>query len=123
METKLKSWPIDETETVAMEELLAGVEKVLRDGYTLTATGDAPAYNGYGLGKYSLVCVSDLDKTFSAEGLAYHAEQGRDLLSVVLAAAFSLGVEQGRRISEERYGWLGRMENLKEVLGKEKRGG
>lgn len=48
-----------------------------------------------------LATCSTVREDLSAEGLAYHAERGRDQTDVVLSAAIRLGIEQGLRMLAE----------------------
>jgi hypothetical protein len=119
----LKQWPADETKTVAMEELLAGVEKVLRVGYILKRRNVPLLYDGYNLGTRSLVACLDADDAFSKDGLAHHKRQGRDLLTVALGVAFNLGFEQGIRAANRELVPLRLIADAYESLAKKKGGG
>lgn len=96
----LKEWPA-ENRTAHFSDLIEGVSRIIRDGYSMRRTQKPLAYEGYGIGKSELATCLDLDEVFTPEGIAYHANQGRDLLDIALQAAFQLGIEQWRRLAWE----------------------
>jgi hypothetical protein len=96
-----KGWPEDESEALPFEKITAPLRRLVREAYRLQRknVGKALPYKGPGIGWRERACTSDVDWTLSAEGLAYHAERGRDAMDVILMVAVQLGIEQGRRIS------------------------
>jgi hypothetical protein len=98
----MKDWPEDETKTIAMEDAIEPICKAVRSGYTLRRNNlKSIPYDGYNVGVQALLCGRDPTYTLSEEGLAYHKNNGRDLLNVLMSIAFQIGFENGQRFERK----------------------
>lgn len=98
----MKEWPEDQHETVDFDELCEPLRKLLKDNYN-RKPGKLKlpeSFNKfYNIGRHNLATTPPVDDTLTPDGLQYHRERGRDLLSVVIGIAIQYGIEQGRRIT------------------------
>lgn len=99
----MKQWPEDETETVSFEELIKHLNKVIQRNVEIYADYKFSPYEGYDIGNREKTCSFSPDYSLSPEGIKYHEERDRDIISVVLGIAIQLGIEQGRRISNKEF--------------------
>lgn len=100
----MKQWPEDPTETVNFEELIGPVREALEELYELTLqAGYNFNYEGYDIGQREKATCLSPDELLTETYLSYvFDDQGRDPLDAILMLAFQLGVEQGRRMTQEQ---------------------
>lgn len=92
---KNKPWPKDPTKCVNVETLLDPVKDVFEQICNWSKFADSGVYRGYQAPPSMLHMIQDI--SFDEETIKYHEDQGRDVLTMVLTAAFQLGYEQGSR--------------------------
>lgn len=97
-EQKSPSWPVGLV-LADIEALVKPLRQAIDAGYKLTRKnhGQTIPYKGLDVEGLPGQSESGIRQQLSRSSLEYHAEHGRDALTVILAAAISLGFEQGRR--------------------------
>lgn len=100
----MREWPVDESTCIPQEELLFPLKKIMHEGYRLNRLPISQfTYTGYNIGRTErAVYFPTPEERFSARWLGNEEKFSRTLLDNVLATAFQLGIEQGRRLSYDR---------------------
>lgn len=94
----MKDWPSDDCVGVQYDSLIFPLKKLLHEGYRLERLPTKQfVYTGYNVGAQELIYYPTPEERFSTRWLENEAKFKRTLMDNVLATAFQLGVEQGRR--------------------------
>ncbi len=97
-------WPEDGS-PADFETLTSGIKGAIKSAYQMRRRrrkGDV-SYKGLDIGQHEKACCLRPNQALTAQSLAYNKEdQGRDALDVILGLAIQLGIEQGRRVTQEK---------------------
>lgn len=106
----MKKWPED-NKPAGFDDLVLPVVQTVKAAYWYEKKPlkFGLTYNGLPLTSCEILATSlTISEKLSAENMKYdEEEQGREPLEVLIGIAVQLGIEQGLRISKERYDrWL-----------------
>ena len=104
VETSMKSWPEDKSETVPLEHIAKHIGDSIRFAYKLERKNEGKniPYDGYDTPSSNHVCFNP-QTTLTAFHLEKSKDQGRNALDEIIAIAIRLGIEQGQRLAEEKF--------------------
>lgn len=101
---ELINWPKGDARfTDIVDPLVVAARQVLDDNNT------NPDYVGYNVGEQHI--NMDILWHLSDEGFGHNEEQGRDKLQVLIQLAVQLGIEQGKRLSQNEINLYKRVAN------------
>ena len=113
-------WPKDESKPASFRELAKCVRKAFLDGANWERINRSKniKWTGPPQGKYSAPVSLAFGVGLRAKTLRVdETEQGRDFLDHIIGIALQLGVEQGRRIhNEKNKSWVNMMKRLIENI-------
>ena len=115
----MKKWPEKQTETVNFVELMIPLKKIMKDNYTQKSNVvKTIPYDGYDFGPIGRACLPGPKELLKASNLKYdQEEQGRELMDTLLMVVFNLGMENGRRASNEQTRQiLSAVQNIKDCM-------
>lgn len=101
----MKPWPKDKS-PVYFCDLADSIVSAIKFAYKLSRKnrGKSIPWKGYNIGKDDRATCLTPDEQLSAEGLEFNDEdQGRSAIEVIVGLAIQLGIEQGRRIANQKH--------------------